>query len=159
MATFGNRIGQAMASVGAPGDIDTVQRNPLGITICDDLGNEYVYMPGAASLASGVWVSFNATTFLAVILTADAVGRVAIATAAILAANWGWFMVKGFFSTASSDTVAGAGGLFIDGTPGRVDDQSVAGDFVNGALSTAADTANVLPVHICYPYVTNTVPA
>jgi hypothetical protein len=104
-------------------------------------------------------VSFNASTYTAVRLIADAVGFVSIAPAAIVASSWGWCMIYGFYTTANSDTVAGAGGLFIDGTTGRVDDQSVAGDFVNGAVSTAADTANKLPVHISYPYVTNTVPA
>jgi hypothetical protein len=144
---------------GKPGDIDTVQRNPLGAEAKDVDGNVWIYLAGAASMTEGDWVSFNATTYVAVRLAADAVGRVAIAPAAILATNWGWFMVKGFYPTSNSDTVAAAGGLFIDGTTGRVDDASVAGDFVNGAVSTAADTANKLPVQISYPYVTNTVPA
>lgn len=144
---------------GKPGDIDTVQRNPLGLEAEDGDGNTWIYLAGVASCLIDDWVSFNASTYVAVRLAADAVGRVAIASGAILAANWGWFMVKGFYTTSNSDTVAAAGGLFIDGTTGRVDDQSVAGDFVNGAVSTAADTANKLPVQISYPYVTNTVPA
>lgn len=153
-----NKIGAALASVGLVTDIDTVQRNPLGATVTTENGNEYIYLAGVASCLALDAVSFNATTYVAVRLAADAVGRVAIAQAAILAANWGWFLVKGF-GTVNSDTVAGAGGLFIDGTTGRVDDASVAGDMIYGMVSTAADTANVLPVQLCYPYVTNTVPA
>lgn len=123
-------------------------------------GNEYVYLAGVTSCAVGKWVSFNPTGFIAVLLAADAVGQVAIAQATVdTASKYGWFQVYGYFATASSDTVAAAGGLFIDGTAGRVDDQSVAGDFVNGAISTAADTTNALPVFLDYPYVTNTVPA
>lgn len=156
-------IGYMGATNGLPGDIDTVARNPVGqqckyVDATQGL-QEYVYLKGVASCLLGDWVSFNANTFTAVRLIADAVGRVAIAPAAIVAANWGWFLIAGFYATANSDTVSAAGGLFIDGTTGRVDDQSVAGDFVNGAVSTAADTANVLPVHLNYPYVTNTVPA
>lgn len=147
------------ASVGAITDVDTVQRNPLGAIRWDDSNNAYVYLAGVASCVAGDWVSYNASTYVAVRLAADAVGLVGIAMGATLAANWGWFQVYGFNTTSRSDTVAGAGGLFIDGTTGRVDDASVAGDFVNGALSTAADTANVLPVHISFPYVTNTAPA
>lgn len=156
-------IGSQDAAVGLPGDLDTVARNPIG-SRCQYVDSvqglqEYVYLKGVASCLLGDSVSFNANTYTAVRLAADAVGRVAIAPAAIVAANWGWFLIFGFYLTANSDTVAGAGGLFIDGTTGRVDDASVAGDFINGMVSTAADTTNVLPVHLNYPYVTNTVPA
>lgn len=144
---------------GTPPEIHTAQQNPLGMLAEDDLGNEYIYLAGVASCLIDDWVSFNATTYVAVRLVADAVGLVAIAPAAILAANWGWFLRRGFYATANSDTVAAAGGLFIDATAGRVDDASVAGDMIYGAVSTGADVANKLPVHICFPYVTNTAPA
>lgn len=160
MAVNYNLVGSgALAVVGKPGDIDTTQRNGLGLEAYDADGNKWIYLAGVASCVEGDWISFNTGSFVAVRLAADAVGRVAIAPAAILAANWGWFMIKGFYPTANSDTVSAAGGLFIDGTTGRVDDASVAGDFVNGAVSTAADTANKLPVNITDPYCTNTVPA
>lgn len=147
------------AFVGATTDIHTTQRNMLGARAFDSVGNEWVYLAGVASCLLGDWVSYNAATYVAVRLAADAVGLVAIAPVAILAANWGWFIIYGFYATSNSDTVAAAGGLFIDGTTGRVDDASVAGDMVYGAVSTAADATNVLPVHLSYPYVTNTVPA
>ena len=159
MALGTTMVGHKMASAGVPTAIHTTAQNQIGDRMLDDQGNEYVYLKGAASLAAGVWVSYNAITYQAVILTADGVGSVALAMAAVLAANWGWFMVKGFYPSASSDTVAGAGGLFIDGTPGRVDDASVAGDYISGAVSTGADVANVLPVQLNYPMVGNTVPA
>jgi hypothetical protein len=152
-------VGVTQVFVGKPTEVDTVKRNPLGTEAVDDSGNIWIYLAGVASCVEGDWVSFNTSSYVAVRLIADAVGRVAIAPAAILAANWGWFLIKGFYATSNSDTVAAAGGLFIDGTTGRVDDASVAGDFVNGAVSTGADTTNKLPVHISYPYVTNTVPA
>lgn len=153
------KTGGARASIGAIGDIDTAQRNPLGMLQTTDDNNVFVYLPGVAAAAAGTWVSYNASTYVPIVLVADAVGFVAISTAAILAVNWGWFQVYGFNTVSKSDTVAAAGGLFIDGTAGRVDDASVAGDMIYGAMSTGADTANVLPVHINYPYVTNTVPA
>lgn len=156
MAQF---VGHGLAAVGAPGDIHTTQRNPLGMRLIDTDGNEWVYLAGVASCVEGDWVTYNATTYVAVRLTANAVGMVAIAPAAIVAADWGWFLVKGFYATANCDVVAAAGGLFIDATDGRVDDDSVAGDFVNGAVSTAASSANKVAVQISHPYVTNTVPA
>ena len=152
------KMGHALASVGSVTDVDTVQRNPLGARIQTVEGNEFVYLAGVASCVANDVVSYNTTSYVAVRLAADAVGLVAVAKAAVLAANWGWFQIYGF-SSANSDTVAGAGGLFIDATAGRVDDASVAGDFVNGMVSTGADVANVCPVHLSYPYVTNTVPA
>jgi hypothetical protein len=155
--------GEMGAAVGLPGDIDTVARNPIGqrcqfVDATQGL-QEYVYLKGVASCLLGDSVTFNTNAYTAVRIIADAVGRVAVAPAAIVAANWGWFLIFGFYPTANSDTVAAAGGLFIDGTTGRVDDASVAGDFINGMVSTGADVANVLPVHLNYPYVTNTVPA
>jgi hypothetical protein len=151
--------GKVQSVSGYVGDIDTSQRNTLGAIVTMDDGNEYIYLKGVASTLVDDVVTFNATTYQTVRIVADAVGSVAIASAAILGANWGWYLILGF-GTANSDTVAAAGGLFIDGTAGRVDDASVAGDFVNGMVSTAADTANKLPVHLTsYPYVTNTVPA
>lgn len=150
--------GHLLASRSKVGDIDTEQKNNLGARDQTVDGQEYIYLAGIAAVAANVVIVYNAATYVAKILTADDVGLVAVAPAAILAANWGWFLIKGFGS-ASSDTVAAAGGLFIDGTPGRVDDASVAGDFINGMVSTGASVANVCPVHLSYPYVTNTVPA
>jgi hypothetical protein len=155
--TFAKLVGHP-AKVGKPGEIHTVQVNPLGMESKDADGNTWRYLQGIAAVAEGVWVTYSAAQ-VAKILTADDVGPVAIASAAVLASQFGWFMVDGDYTTASSDTVAAANGLFIDGTPGRVDDASVAGDFVNGATARAADVANVLAVHISRPYVTNTVPA
>lgn len=140
--------------------VDTSRKYRVGTEVKNKDGNVYIYLKGVTSCAANDWVTFNTSSYIAVRLVADAVGRVAIAMAAVDAATkYGWFLVKGFYATAASDTVAGAGGLFIDGTTGRVDDQSVAGDFVNGAMSTGADATNLLPVNISYPYVTNTVPA
>lgn len=141
-------------------NVDTSRKFRVGTEVKDKSGNVYIYLKGVTSCAAGDWVSFNTSSYVAVRLVADAVGRVGIAMAAVDAATkWGWFLVKGFYASAASDTVAAAGGLFIDGTTGRVDDASVAGDMVFGALSTGADATNVLPVHIVYPYVGNTVPA
>lgn len=152
-------IGFPSATVGDSAVIHTAALTPIGTRAFDAAGNEYIYLKGVTNCAAGKWVSFNATTFTAVLLAADAVGRVAVAMAAVDGSSYGWFQIYGFYASASSDTVAAAGGLFIDGTAGRVDDASVAGDMVYGAVSTAADTANVLPVNLSYPYVTNTVPA
>jgi hypothetical protein len=155
--TFAKLVGHP-AKVGKPGEIHTTQVNALGLEAKDGDGNTWKYLQGIAAVAEGVWVTYSAA-YVAKILTANDVGPVAVASAAILASQFGWFMVDGDYTTASSDTVAAANGLFIDATPGRVDDDSVAGDFVNGAIARGADATNVLAVHLSRPYVTNTVPA
>jgi len=139
--------------------VDTSQKQRLGLRKTDAARNEYVYLKGVTSNAIGKWVSYNATTYVAVLLAHSAVGSVAISLSTATGAQWGWFMVKGFYASSSSDTVAAAGGLFIDGTSGRVDDAVVAGDMIYGAVSTGADATNVLPVQVNYPFVTATVPA
>lgn len=140
--------------------VHAAKRYRLGTIKKDITGNEYVYLKGVTATAVNVWVSFVAPAFAAVVLAADAVGMVAIAQATVDAATkFGWFLVKGYYATAKTDTVAGANGLFIDGTAGRADDASVAGDFINGALALGADATNLTAVYLNYPYVTNTVPA
>src|SRR4051812_2061053 len=105
--------------------VHSAKRFRLGTKKKSVAGNEYVYLAGVTACAVNKWVSFNPTGFIAVLLAADAVGQVAIAQATVDAATkYGWFQVYGYYATASSDTVSAAGGLFIDGTAGRVDDQS-----------------------------------
>lgn len=139
--------------------VHATQKQRLGLRKTDQARNEYIYLKGVTSNAVGSWVSFNTTSYVAVLLAADAVGKVGVSMSTATGSQWGWFMISGFYASSKSDTVAAAGGLFIDGTPGRVDDQSVAGDFVFGAVSTAADATNILPVQLNYPWVGNTVPA
>ena len=136
--------------------VDATQQIPLGTRVRDTAGNEYIYLKGVTSNAAGKWVTYNSASYATTLLVADAVGPVAISMAAIdTSTKCGWFQIFGNNSISSSDTVAGASALYIDGTAGRVDDSDVAGDVVIGAYSTAADTSNVLPVFISYPHVSN----
>ena len=147
------RATQAVAPV--LDQIDTAQTFPFG-TRFEAADGAYVYVKGITSGAVGAWATFHPVTGVTALLTADAVGNVGIMLS-ILDANtkFGWLQVKGYVVTSKSDTVAGAGALYIDGTAGRVDDAVVVGDLVHNAFSTAADTANILPVYINNPYVTN----
>lgn len=135
--------------------INTTKRYRLGTRKTDVNSNQFVYMKGVASLAAGSWVSYD-ENFAPTLLAGNAVGPVAISMAANTSAtNYSWFQIYGNNTIAASDTTAADKALFIDGTAGRVDDAVVTGDLVVGAVSTAADTANVLPVFITYPYVTD----
>lgn len=136
-------------------DTDAVDDDPtvqVGSRARDVDGNEYVYLKGVASTAEGSWVSFDeegATT----LLTADAVGRVGVAMAAIVADKYGWYQVYGKNTVAKTDTVAADNAAYIDGTNGRVDDAGVAGDMVFGAIIRSSDDSNVATVELNYPAV------
>jgi len=149
-------IGSPLAMTGSVFDVDTVQRNPLGLRVYDDKGGEYIYLKGVAACAQSVAVTFD-LNFQSVVLVADAYGPVAWALGAVLAANYGWFCtispLGGF--TGKSDTVAGAAQMFIDGTAGRVDDAVVTGDMVLNCVSTAADASNLCVLQFVRPFVTN----
>lgn len=149
----------SVAVIGKFGDIHTAQKNPLGARYQDEIGNEYVYLVGVASTVVNDAVTYNATTYQSVRAVADAVGFIALAGAAVLAANWGWYQIYGFGSVNTKTSIAAANGAFLTVTGGQLDDASVAGDFVNGLVFTGVDVSLLAPCHLSYPYVTNTVPA
>lgn len=149
----------AYAVVGKAGDIHTSARNTLGARYQDETGQEYIYLQGIGSTLVNLAVTFNATTFITALSINDAVGFIAIATAAVVALSFGWYQVYGFGSVVTKTSIAAANGAFLTNTAGALDDASVAGDFVNGFLFTGVDVALLAPCHFSYPYVTNTVPA
>lgn len=134
--------------------VDTAAKIPLGTRARDKNGNEYIYLTGVASTTAGSWVTFD-EAYLTTLLAANAAGPVAIAMAATVASTFGWYQIFGKNTVAKSDTVAADAPLYIDGTAGRVDDLGVAGDWISGAVSSTADTANVVTVWISYPFVYN----
>ncbi len=143
-------------SQGNTATVDLTQQNPLFTRGFDVSGNEYIYLGGATTVDAANWVvSYVPSTGIPTLIAADAVGPVAVSMAAVnLATSFGWYQIWGFGS-AKSDTVAGVAQLFIDGTAGRVDDAIVTGDLIVGMTATAADTTNVVPVQLRYPYISN----
>ena len=149
-----NLTGGAQSFHGDTADIDTSALVAVGTRARDAAGNEYIYLKGVASVGAGSWVTFN-ESYATALLTANAVGPVAIAMAAIVANNWGWFQIYGVNTIAKTDTTSADLQLFIDGTDGRADDAVVSGDMIVGAQSQTADSSNVATVSIQYPHVNN----
>ena len=136
-------------------EIDTTKKFPLGHRAKDVNGNEYVYVKGVGSGASGSWVVFD-EDYATTLLTADEVGPVGIMMADLDATtDFGWAQVWGKNTIAKTDTVAADKALYIDGTAGRADDADVAGDSIHGAFSMTADTSNVATVFVAYPFVSD----
>jgi len=140
--------GNALAAVGAPADVHTAQRNPLGL-VAAGLGAdggyaEYVYLLGVASTAIGSWVNYDvgvdySTALLDTDVAATMLGRIAIAMGATVAASYGWYQITGAASglalTASTDTK----NAFATATAGSVDDSGAGAEvLIFGAWSTGA---------------------
>src|SRR6267142_2654648 len=92
--------GAALTVNGAPTDIHTSQKNPLGLRVFgyDINGNaaEYIYLGGVASTIVGSWVIYSAATYLTTLGVANSKGRVAVAMAAVTAAtNFGFYQIHG----------------------------------------------------------------
>jgi hypothetical protein len=157
-----NKVGYASASQGLLTDIDSVAqagstniyRQSPGTRQFDEAGNEYIYLMGIGSTVVGSVVTFglNGTTaFQSALSVTGAKGAVAIALAATLAAQWGWYQIFGFGS-ALFNGAAVAGAALYSASTGKCDDAIVSGDQIDGAFVAATVGSAVLgAVFLNYP--------
>jgi hypothetical protein len=147
--------GHVNATVGDTTVIQTVSgRNVLGTRSFDAAGNEYIYLQGIASTIVGSWVVFTSATFITTLTVANSKGRVAVASAAVLASQYGWYMICGL-ATGSVATGAAAGKVWVTATPGRVDNTDVGTDIIVGALQVGATGSNLATFELNYPFCHN----
>lgn len=142
--------------VGGSTDIHTVAQNVLGQKASDAAGNEYIYLKGVASLVANDWVFFDESTYATTRTVANSKGPVAIAQAAVLAGQFGWFARVGVF-TGNVATGALAGKVWVTATAGRVDNTDVAVDLVLNAIQRSATAANLATFAIQNPFCMNEV--
>lgn len=126
-------------------DTKTTQQHPLGTIIKAvdaTLGEaEFIYLKGVASTAAGDAVIYDpkaATTTRAVHSTA-ARGLIAIAMAANVASQYGWYCISGCVPVKAGTVAAGAK-VYLTSTAAQIDDAVVATDGVDGAVTQAADS-------------------
>ena len=143
-------------SVGLLTDVDTVKRNPLGYRTNDEFGGEYVYLQGIASTIVGSWVVFPSSTFITTLGVANSKGKVAVAMAAILASQFGWYQIYGL-ATGSVATGAAGAKVWWTATPGRVDNSDVAVDLIVNAIQVGATGSNLATFDLNYPFAHNEV--
>lgn len=151
----------AINGVGNPSTVYDSAIVAVGTRVQDTDGNEYIFLPGVASVVAGDVVTYNPATFATTRLAANAVGPVAIFFAAVVAGKYGWAGARGTFAGVNCDAgvVAGAA-LYIDGTTGRVDDTKVVGDLIVGAYAASADSSNKCSVLLStQSFVTDVLPA
>lgn len=145
--------GPFIGAVGAPGEVHTTQKNPLGAIAIDVNGDWYVYLKGVSSGATNKAVVYDeagATT----LTTTTTVGPVAIMTSTLDAAtDFGWCMIKGDRAVSAGD-VADNGLVYGTATGGKWDDAAVQGAQVFGAIfrSTDDSTAVTATVQVNFPF-------
>jgi hypothetical protein len=139
--------------------VDSTRKYRLGTRIKDSAGNEFIYLKGVTSTAQGSWVSFD-EVHVTTLLAANAVGRVAVAQAAVDASTkYGWYCIYGKTSAKVLASFADNGKIFSTSTAGSVDDAVVTGDLVVGAIGRSAvdggSSTGQAYVELSYPFATD----
>lgn len=141
-------------SQGRPGDIHTSQKNDLGAERHLADGSVYIYLEGCALLADGEWVTYQPGEFIASRLVAGAKGAVAIASAAVAANDYGWFLIVGQDTAVCESSIVSNANCYAMATTGRVDDAIVKNDQIKGAKTrTAGVAAGTATVTINRPFI------
>lgn len=140
-------------------DVSDTQQHPLGsIVVADDPvygSGEFIYLKGVASTALGSAVKYNPDDWSTSLLVANDIGPVAIAMAATLASQYGWYQINGK-AVAKVGTVADNALVYSTATPGTLDDAVVAGDRIKNAVFGSANgtpSAGLAEVEIWRPHV------
>ena len=143
-------------------DFGTTQKFRLGTRVKDVTGNEYIYLKGVASTVDGSWVTYDEDGVTALVDTdvaATLIGPVAIANAAVVASNYGWYLIFGSKTTAkaiSGGAAADNARVWATSTGGQVDDVAAADKQIVGAIFRSAEgavTAGDAEVQINYPWI------
>lgn len=139
------------ACIGDTSSVHTTQQNPLGMRNLDAAGNEYIYLQGIGSTIVGSWVTYAMSTYVTTLTVATSRGPVAVALAAVLASQFGWYMVRGL-ATGSVATGAAAANVWTTATPGRVDNTDVTLQLIQNASQVGATASNLATFAIAYPF-------
>lgn len=119
----------------------TVKKHELGETVEVD-GNVYIYLQGVASTAANDFVTYNGS-FATALLTTTSIGPVAIAMAATVASEYGWYLVSGTGTGRNGGSILGATGaaaIYAHAVTGAALTTMVTGDLIHGAYSVGTST-------------------
>lgn len=144
----------------------TTQNAPLGTVIeakdvaSTDYGvGQFIYLQGVASTAVGSVVLIDQDDFTTSLATANDVGYLAVAMAATVASEYGWYQISGKCVIKGLSGLADNASLYLTSTAGSLDDAVVAGDRVKGYAKTASalDTPStgLAEADLRNPYVDN----
>ncbi len=128
---------------GRPAEVHTSALNALMTEATDDQGRLCIYLQGVANVVAGDAVTYDEAG-VTTLLAANAIGPVAVATAAVDATTeYGWFVIRapkgvvmnGVANSADNDSVG------RETTNGKVGDGRAAGDDIAGSVARSATTA------------------
>ena len=100
----------------------------------------FTYVKGVASGENKEWCTFDQHAGAIVRLAANAKGMVGITMSTLTASYYGWICRGGVVTGQCLTLFADNGKVFITGTAGAVDDASVAGDLISGAVGRSTTT-------------------
>lgn len=140
----------------------TSQQHPLGleVTAIDPTWGygRFTYVKGVASAEKNEWCTLDLHNSGTIVrLAANAKGMVGITKTTLTASYYGWIQRGGIATGQCLTQFADNGKVFITGTAGAVDDASVAGDLVSGAVGrslTVVDSGIAL-FELDRPFVTD----
>lgn len=135
------------------------QRIQAKDTASTDYGiGEFIYLQGVASTAVGSVVTYSASSFATALATANAKGLIAVAMAATVAGEYGWYQIYGKAVAKVLAGFASGNVCYLTSTAGSIDDAVVVGDEIYTALSVGAigtPAAGQALISISYPFVTD----
>lgn len=99
---------------------------------------EFIYLKGLDATVVGSWVTYNLDDFSTTLLAANAIGPVAIATAATVTGKYGWYQISGKAVGLALTGYLDNALVFATATAGSIDDAVVAGDRVKQAKGASA---------------------
>lgn len=123
--------------------VDTVQNHPFGTIVkARDVSSsaygegEFIYVKGVASGAAKAWVGIRAKAGLTILAVAsgnyELIG--VLMSALDATTKFGWAQIEGRAIGKALTLFADNGVVYFTATAGSVDDASVAGDYVTGAV-------------------------
>lgn len=132
-------------------DVSTTQNHPFGTIVrCKDVGTtaygegEFIYVKGVASGALNLWAGYRSKSGLTTLAVADGNYHVGTMMSALDATTkFGWLQIKGRAIGKCLTAFADNGVVYLTSTAGSVDDASVIGDVVIGAVGRNGGTVTV----------------
>ncbi len=130
---------------------DTVQNHKFGTVVrAYDKGStnygdgEFVYVKGVASGVLNAWAGYRAKAGLTTLAVADGNYHIGTMMSTLDATTkYGWLQIKGRAIGLCLTAFADNGVVYLTSTPGSIDDASVIGDVVHGAIGRNGGTVTI----------------
>lgn len=142
----------ASPAAGLTGEVHATQLNPLGAVRQFSDGNHYIYLRGVASTGANDWVVFD-DTYQTTRMVATSAGPAAIASAAIIASTYGWYLYVGSGTAYVLSAAVSAATLYANANAGSAATAIVKNKAICNAVTKTAAASNASTVQINRPWV------